>query len=78
MPDLWLLIVEGDVEPRLEGPFLNDGLRLDRARELRDKSEDDGLYRLDINYPSPRTVPDVIKPCVESFSGAELEMDEDH
>ena len=47
----WLVVVDGDVEPRLEGPFKNDRLRVVAAREHRrnDCEERNGLYRLNVS-----------------------------
>lgn len=53
----WLLVVEGDVEPRLEGPFKSDQERVAAAQIHRkaDSEGDDGLYRLDVSASgSPR------------------------
>ena len=53
----WLVVVEGDVEPRLEGPFKTDLGRVVAAQEHRRKDlhERDGLFRLDIGASgSPR------------------------
>jgi hypothetical protein len=46
----WLIIVEGDVEPRLERPFKNDRARVAAAQKHRESvpEADDGLYRLDV------------------------------
>jgi hypothetical protein len=47
----WLIVVEGDVAPRLEGPFKSDRVRVVAAQEHRrnDFEERDGLYRLDVS-----------------------------
>jgi hypothetical protein len=47
----WLVIVEGDVAPRLEGPFKSDRVRVVAAQEHRrnDCEERNGLYRLDVS-----------------------------
>jgi hypothetical protein len=53
----WLVVVEGDVEPRLKGPFKSDRVRVVAAQEHRGKDcqERDGLYLLDISASgSPR------------------------
>jgi hypothetical protein len=53
----WLVVVEDDVEPRLEGPFKSDQGRVVAAQEHRKKDFDkrDGLFRLDITASgSPR------------------------
>ena len=65
---LWLIIVEGDVEPIKHGPFDTDEERLAAARAHRHTDDDlhDGIYRLDIV--------DGI-PMVDSFSGGELDND---
>lgn len=66
--DRYLLTMEGDVEPVLEGPFASDELRLARARERRAESDDDGVYRLDVSAGA------IVE--VEAFTGAEIEEDE--
>jgi hypothetical protein len=59
----YLLIVEGDVEPRLVGPFPSYGERDQAAREHREKNgTDDGLYRLNAEGQVE----------VESYGGMEL------
>ena len=61
---LHLLVMHGDVEPELLGPFKTDQDRIDRARLHRaDHGDDDGLYRVD----ATGTVD------VYSFSGKELD-----
>ncbi len=53
----WLVVVEDDVEPRLEGPFKSDQRRVVAAQEHRRKDfgKRDGLFRLDITTSgSPR------------------------
>jgi hypothetical protein len=53
----WLVVVEDDIEPRLEGPFRSDGKRVTAAQEHRTKDlqKRDGLFRLDISVSgSPR------------------------
>ena len=62
----YLLVMVGDVEPALLGPFAGDQARLDAARRYRDTRGDrDGLYRVD----SP------CLPTIRPFSGAELEAE---
>lgn len=63
--DHYLLIMEGDVTPVLEGPFGTDAERLQRAREYRAGSDQDGVYRLD--------VPAGISPDVAPFTGNEID-----
>lgn len=56
----WLAVVEGDIEPYLEGPFKNDQARVAAARKHRasDPKKRDGLFRLDVsNSGSPRMRP---------------------
>jgi hypothetical protein len=69
----WLIVVEGDVEPELRGPYPNDDARLQAARKIHDDcSEDDwpGLFRLDIQG--------VIHSVeVDSFAGGEMWGDDD-
>ena len=65
----WLIVVEGDVEPELRGPYKDDDARLAAARKIHDDcSEDDwpGLFRLDVQG--------VIHSVeVDSFAGYEME-----
>lgn len=63
----YLLIIEGDVEPNLEGPFTHeeDVLTLARSHRENDEDLDDGLYKLSVNENGI--------PFVESFGGGELE-----
>jgi hypothetical protein len=65
----WLIVVEGDVEPELRGPYKDDDARLQAARKIHaDSSEDDwpGLFRLDV-----RGVIHSVE--VDSFAGYEME-----
>jgi hypothetical protein len=65
----WLIVVEGDVEPELRGPYRNDEARLRAARKIHaDCSEDDwpGLFRLDV-----RGVIHSLE--VDSFAGYEMD-----
>jgi len=43
----YLLIVWHDVEPALEGPFLTEEARLERANEIRESSNEHGVYNLE-------------------------------
>lgn len=47
----YLVVVEDDVEPSLEGPFRSERKRVSAAREHRakDVEKKDGLFRLDIS-----------------------------
>lgn len=58
----YLLIIWNDIESAVEGPFENDEARLARAREIREESDEHGVYRL--NSPG--------EPTVEDFSGGEI------
>ena len=56
----WLIVVEDDIEPRLEGPFKSDRIRITAAKGHRRKDLDkqDGIFRLDIGASgSPRIYP---------------------
>lgn len=63
----YLIVVEGDVEPRLEGPYDDDTQRLGAALRHREQDEEwkDGMYRLDIDWDG--------NPTIDSFAGFELE-----
>lgn len=44
----YLLVLVGDVDPELQGPFPNDDARLEAARAHRaEYGDEDGLYRLE-------------------------------
>lgn len=61
----YLLVVVGDVEPELMGPYKSDALRLQAARTWRqEKGDEDGIFRIDVGPYSSLNV--------RSFSGAEL------
>lgn len=66
LPCHWLLIVEGDLEPRVIGP-LDQSTVLAKAREHRanDLSMDDGLYALCLDAEGNLSV--------EAFAEDELE-----
>lgn len=63
----YLIVVEGDVEPFIKGPFESFDLVQMKAQEHRDGDPDleDGLYPLAV-YPKGR-------PTISSFSGGDLE-----
>lgn len=63
----YLLVMHGDVEPELRGPFEQAHLRDDAAREHRcgDPAMCDGLYRLDVLESGV--------PVVQAYEGSELE-----
>lgn len=64
----YLVVVWGDVEPSLRGPFARDATRLAAARKFRrEEGADDGLYRLDIDARG--------RPTIGPFYGAELDVD---
>lgn len=44
---LYLLVVWHDVEPELEGPFNTEDDRYARARQIREESDEHGVYPLD-------------------------------
>jgi hypothetical protein len=44
----YLLVVEGGTEPMTLGPFPSDKARLERAKELRAASDEDGVFRVDV------------------------------
>ena len=59
----YLLVMHGDVEPELRGPFTDDE-RTDRARLWRkEHGDDDGLFRVDATGPVE----------IASFTGAEVD-----
>lgn len=65
---LFLLVMVGDVDPEMRGPFKSDDERLAAARAYRaEEGEDDGLYRLNVSFNG--------KPEVSPFFGDEMEID---
>ena len=62
---MYLLVIEGDVEPFVKGPYEDAYGRLRAARRIRRKSDEDGVFRLNINAKG--------EPEVYSFSGSEIE-----
>lgn len=59
-----MLVVWGDVEPSLCGPYATDATRLQAARRHRRLGDQHGLYRLDATG----------RVVIETFSGGELEV----
>jgi len=68
----YLVIVFGDVDPHLQGPYKSDATRLTAARRHR-KEEDgdlnDGMYRLDIDAKG--------RPTIGAFGGDEVDVGDD-
>ena len=62
----YLLVIHGDVEPEVRGPFERAQLRDEAAREHRssDPDKDDGLYRLDVSAAG--------SPSVAAYGGSEF------
>ena len=67
----WLVVVEGDVEPRLEGPFKSERTRVAAARRHRrnDLEKQDGLFELDISGSG--------SPEICAFASIEVNPDTD-
>ena len=67
----WLVVVEDDVEPRLEGPFRSEGKRIAAARAHRedDPEKRDGLFGLDINASG--------SPEIYAFASCEVSTEND-
>jgi hypothetical protein len=69
----YLLVIHGDVEPELRGPYKSEAGR-DRAAKrhrLTDPEKEDGLFPLDV----PDTFPEMVakngnKPEISTYSGA--------
>ena len=60
----YLLIVRGDVEPELKGPFPTENMRDTYAwnyRDMRDPDAFDGLFPLDVDVQG--------KPQISAYSG---------
>lgn len=66
MKRYFLLIIHGDVEPELAGPFVTEAARDQAAKEHRanDPDRDDGLFPLDIVSES-----DDFEVEVDAYSG---------
>lgn len=61
---LYVLHVEGCIEPSVKGPFKNCKARDAKAKKLRNADEDDGVFWLDVKDG---------KPIVGSYSGGFME-----
>lgn len=59
----YLLVVWGDVDPFLKGPYETDAERVRVAREMRASSDEDGLFRLDVRG----------SVSVDAFLGTEID-----
>lgn len=66
----YLLVMEGDVEPTLHGPFADETEVLAEARKQRkeDPAMENGLFRLSVLHNVP---------TIEAFAGIDLEYDEE-
>lgn len=66
----FLLVIEGDVEARLDGPYESDELRDAAARKHRESDGDlhDGLHRLNVTTVDPNMTVEV-----SDFAGFEFE-----
>jgi hypothetical protein len=49
----YVLRVVGDVEPELHGPYETKTERDNKARSFRKKTDDDGIFRLDVTNNTP-------------------------
>ncbi|MGB7537764.1 MAG: hypothetical protein WBM17_04425 [Anaerolineales bacterium] len=67
----YLVVVAGDVEPSLWGPYPSPEARDQAAKDHRrdDPDKEDGLYTLEINAKG--------KPEIGSYSGGDLDGDEE-
>jgi hypothetical protein len=66
-----LIVVWGDVELELLGPYASDEARFAAAREIRAESDDDGVHWLDL-----LKLDGVITPHGGDYSGAAFADDE--
>lgn len=64
---LYTIEVLGCVEPELRGPFADENQRVKSAKECLNKSNENIVFRLDIDENG--------KPEVSSFSNSEMETD---
>ena len=46
---LYLLVIEGGVEPEVRGPYATDQARLKEARKVRKNSDEDGVFRAEVD-----------------------------
>lgn len=74
----WLIIVEGDVEPKLHGPFEDKNIRDLYATTHRkeDPDKNDGIYKLDIEATvivESTSITFSATPRVSSYSGGFFE-----
>ena len=68
---IYLVFVEGDVDPRLVGPFANGDERDKKARQLRrERGRDHGIYMLEVDPTSG-------VPSIDAYSGGFFMEDED-
>ena len=67
----YLLTVEGDVEPEVQGPFDNSEERDRAAKSYREEGFEGGLYPLDVRSPT--------EPILEvgAYSGGFFEEDDE-
>lgn len=67
----WLVVVEDDIEPRIEGPFKSDRTRITAAREHRrnDPDKRDGIFGLDISSSG--------SPEIHHFASCEVSPETD-
>ena len=68
---IYLVFVEGDIEPRIVGPFADGDKRDRKARELRrEHGRDHGIFMLDVE-PSSRV------PSIDAYCGGFFMEDEE-
>lgn len=66
-PTPYLLVVYGDCDPDTMGPFETPEARDQKAREIRQKSDKDGVYGMDVVEPKA--------PSIWPYSNAFMEKD---
>ncbi|RQV94821.1 hypothetical protein EH221_07025 [bacterium] len=67
---LYLVVIEGDVEPRILAEYATDEKRVEAARKYRQEhGDEDGLFRMDIDENGV--------PELDSFGAAEIDIWED-
>lgn len=68
--DHYLLIMVGDVEPELSGPYIDSDAVLQAARchRMDDSEMENGLYRLTVRNSQPE---------VDAFAGVDLDVEEE-
>lgn len=69
LKEYFILIVRGDIDPEIHGPYQSEGHRDLAARKYRiENGDDDGVYSLDVSALTN-------KPSVSAYSGGFMDED---